>query len=290
MKDASNLSEKRIEEICDFYISSKKQMSILEEGSNLSDKKASGQSQFLGLPYWPKSKEALWKRLKAKYGNLFLLAQINLSEVKDSRLPQSGYLQFFVFDEELWEEEVDESLNNEDVVGTNKRHVTVYHSKNDYMNGLLLNVGDIAEDFKGLACNFNVRLGESILNQSLYEQIEDAGFEDASEYLSYDEDFERLLNNKKFSTPGLKEKVQEVLRLMRLSDAGTSTFGGHPNFCQYDERVEGSKMTELLLRLESTERMMYGDMGNIHIFTTKESLERIEQESELETYYLFQCH
>lgn len=60
---------------------------------NPSDKVALTDSKFGGYPYWPQDKEY---PVSMKGEKLILLAQINLSDVKNPLLPKEGLLQFFI--------------------------------------------------------------------------------------------------------------------------------------------------------------------------------------------------
>ncbi len=88
-------------------------------------------TKFGGIPYWDTSREY---PVSSKGEKLFLLAQINLSDVKDcEKLPSSGLLQFFIGADDLYgmdfnsyisndtfrviyHENIDETLTKEDVL------------------------------------------------------------------------------------------------------------------------------------------------------------------------------
>ena len=50
-------------------------------------------SKFGGYPYWPSDMEY---PVNSEGDKLILLAQINLSDISDARLPETGLLQFFI--------------------------------------------------------------------------------------------------------------------------------------------------------------------------------------------------
>ena len=49
-------------------------------------------------------------------------------------------------------------------------------------------------------------------------------------------------------------------------------------------------MKELLIQLSSDENLMFGDVGDIQIFSTKEALSNIKENEVIDSYYIFQCH
>lgn len=285
MKNIIQLDSKLIEKVCDFYISKETTQALLLPHQILNSKDISVKSKLFGLPYWPEKKKDLYEQLVQKHGQLNLVSQINLKDLKDPRLPGSGLLQLYIFDKELLLLE-DPFSNFSEVSGNVRQHLVIYHDENS-LNSINLKdlsgsvtLDEVSESliFERVPCT---------INKSLYEEFDNAGI------TSFLEDMPAMYNwQMVLSKPGLpdilKTKVIYLIGLMKSSALNQSCFGGHPVFCQYDERLPERKLPELLWRIESSENLMLGDMGNIHVFTTIESLKNIEQEPILDSFYLFQ--
>lgn len=290
----TKINEKLLESYCNMIINSAKPMKKLVIRRKLNIEDVGIRTQFSGQPYWPASKKEFWNELVKKYGNSALLVQLNLSEIKDPRLPQSGLLQVFVVEGDYGLLE-DESRENEEVIGFNKFHFVVYHEEDSLIEeGLLIKTLSL-EGFNNNSLEYKIVDGVSVINITNTHEFDKL----LKEYnISEDKmddiyDYEDLFNLrgmlKNIESEKLKMLLTKVITL-KEGDVPSSRVDGYPHFSQEDERSENTKMKELLIQLSSDENLMFGDVGDIQIFSTKEALSNIKENEVIDSYYIFQCH
>ena len=220
-----------------------------------------------GYPYWPKGKEKEYPT-DENGQKLYLLAQINFSDIEFERLPSEGLLQFFVSGEG------DLGIYEDD------NHKVVFHEKID----TTVTEQDVKD--MGIHCNMDIeedkeawfptqksfrlcpRLAEEECNPDNENYDDDArdilvekyGLDIKSEWLSdylCKEDYRYLCN--KYSLPNHK-------------------MFGLPFFCQSDPRECDSKYDTLLFQLDSDFDgefdLMFGDSGVCNFFINHEDLKR----------------
>lgn len=289
MNKSKSMKPELLRKYCNLIIENTKPMVKLQMGDEVNKKEQAIRSQFAGTPYWPAGK-AKWNELVKQYGDLSLLVQLDLSQVSDPRLPQTGLLQVFVIGD--YSEYEEDPTEHESVKGRKTCHIVIYHENletNDVVKSTLL------EDYE--AYQINSEHGTSILNLSndydverLFEKygISDDDSDDIYEASDLDS-FKELGGSIKDDK--LKALFDKALKLMEDDQKNSmSRMGGYPHFTQGDERSENSRMTELLVQLSSDDTVMFGDVGDIQVFTTKEQLSNVEPGKVWDSYYLFQCY
>lgn len=287
------LNEVLLEKYCNIIIESKKSMTVLKTVKKIGSNDVAIRSQFAGSPYWPSSREAFWEKLVTTYKEFSLLVQLDLKEIKDSRLPTSGLIQIFVIgrDYKIYEEEPTE---NEDVRGVSKSHFVVYHSNDSLDDNMIVECLLLDKD-ESNALEFSATPSISIVNMTNTQYI-DAVFskhniseKEIDVFNDYDDvkNLEKILQMVK--SDSLKSILEKTIELKK-KDKITSRVDGYPHFSQDDERSENTKMTELLVQLSSDDNMMFGDMGDIQIFTSSEDLLNIDENKIMNSYLVFQCY
>lgn len=212
-------------------------------------------SKFGGLPYWTRGEEYP----KAEDGaNLYLLAQINFSEVPNlADYPNRGLLQIFIkaddtygcsFDSEqkdwriVWREVFSPSLAMSEAdlraMGVNcageeksemplqKEYALSFEKTQTYSHPHL-------DDFDGVLKNAAQVLGFPVYDKSPYELFDEDSFS------------------------------------AFFSDNSKHQIGGYPDFTQNDARREGDI---LLFQMDSEGEILWGDMGIANFFINPEDL------------------
>ena len=211
-------------------------------------------SKFGGKPYWPKGKEYP----ESEDGNpLILLAQLNFEELPAlSGYPDSGILQFFIADDDLYGLDFDKPV--EDVIKAPSGYSVIYHAAVE-KNAILLEKDLPEANTKSyLPISREYRLESSLENE--IPSPTDYRYEIyASDPFEYEDE--------------LAEYIYD-----NLSSEG-SKIGGYANFTQEDPRINETNDNWLLLFQMDSEflgddEIMWGDMGVGNFFIDKEALKR----------------
>nr|DAJ37877.1 MAG TPA: protein of unknown function (DUF1963) [Caudoviricetes sp.] len=224
-----------------------------------------------GLPYWDPAKTYPTDSNGKK---MFLLAQINFDQDKaESPLPQSGMLQFFVGDDDLYGLDYDPTKQ--------KDWRIVYHEKID------TSVTTEAVEAMGIHVPLD--------NEEVYSPV----LKSCVFHLVKKETWITSMHSDAFDT--LTLELAEELFGETEADYGSDVFGdeqftlieeedshnknsqllGHPYFTQEDVREEGSRYDTLLFQLDSEtvdkEKItMWGDCGVGNFFINAEDLQRLD--------------
>ena len=204
--------------------------------SSLSFEKKVCSSKFGGLPYWTRGEEYP----KAQDGaNLYLLAQINFSEVTNlADYPNRGLLQIFIKADDTYGCSFDSEQKDLRAMGVNcageqksemplqKEYALSFEKTQTYSHPHL-------DDFDGVLKNAAQVLGFSVYDKSAYEVLDEDSFN-------------------AFFEDGAKHQI-----------------GGYPDFTQNDVRREGDI---LLFQMDSGDEILWGDVGIANFFINPEDL------------------
>ena len=226
-----------------------------------------------GLPYWDLAKTYPTDSNGKK---MYLLAQINFDQDKaESPLPQSGMLQFFVGDDDLYGLDFDHPSEQ-------KNWRIVYHEKVDASvtaeaveaMGIPSNNGDDEEVDSPVfrSCVFRLVKKETWLTPDHWERFDELTLEVAKDLFG-ETDAESA--NEVFG------EDQYALLEEEYFYSENSQLLGHPFFTQEDVREEGSRYNTLLFQLDSEtvdeeDITMWGDCGVGNFFINIEDLKRLD--------------
>lgn len=222
-------------------------------------------SKFGGYPYWPSNMEY---PVNSEGDKLILLAQINLSDISDARLPEIGLLQFFIscddingLDDEkgykvIYHKNIDPSVTEASVKELGIRAASDLDHKNDEYMPLSKSYSlTFSEDTDsiGSSCNtFESVVADKL--RSLYNidmnEVEIDGYYKLYGFLNADD----------------SDYLSEA-----FSNAGHKMFG-YPFFTQEDPRSNGENDI-LLFQMDSDyKEIMWGDSGVGGFFISEENL------------------
>lgn len=225
-----------------------------------------------GLPYWDPAKTYPTDSNGKK---MYLLAQINFDQDKaESPLPQSGMLQFFVGDDDLYGLDFDHPTKQKD-------WRIVYHEKIDAsvtaeaVKAMGIPVSPDNEEvvspvFK--SCVFRLAKKETWLTPDNWERFDELTLE-VAEDLFGETDAE--------SADEVFGEDQYALLEEEYFYSENSHLLGHPYFTQADIREPGWRYDTLLFQLDSEtaeeeEITMWGDSGVGNFFINAEDLKRLD--------------
>ncbi len=230
-------------------------------------------SKFGGVPYWDKKLEY---PTDSNGNKMILLAQINLNELESDELPQTGMLQFFIANDEMYgcdfgepdkqngfrviyHETIDKNITREDVLefgipSNEDMEEDSYGSPVD---------GEFAVDIKKTKISIST---EDYQFSKLFSKIaKELNFSVEDEYDMYD-----ILDE------DLYEELSE-------KNSGHWLFG-YPYFTQGDPREFGEKLQyydTLLFQMDSEwveeasdYEILWGDVGVANFFINKEDLKK----------------
>lgn len=225
-----------------------------------------------GLPYWDPAKTYPTDSNGKK---MYLLAQINFDQDKaESPLPQSGMLQFFVGDDDLYGLDFDHPTKQ-------KNWRIVYHEKIDTsltaeaVEAMGIPVSpDNEEVFSPVfkSCVFRLAKKETWLTPDNWESFDELTLE-VAEDLFGETDAE--------SADEVFGEDQYALLEEEYFYSENSHLLGHPYFTQADIREPGWRYDTLLFQLDSEtaeeeEITMWGDSGVGNFFINAEDLKNLD--------------
>ncbi|WP_026492222.1 YwqG family protein [Butyrivibrio sp. XPD2002] len=223
-------------------------------------------SKFGGYPYWPAGMEY---PVNSHDERLILLAQINLSDVRDPRLPDSGLLQYFIscddvngYDDEngfrvIYHKDIDPSATEESVKALGIRAVSDLSSDNDEYMPL----------YKSYSLTFSE--GEEFINERC-NTFEKAVADKLRELYNVDMDKVEIKGFYKLYS-FMDEKDYDHLSEAFCGGTGHKIFG-YPFFTQDDPRCDGENDI-LLFQMDSEgQDIMWGDSGVGGFFIDEENL------------------
>ena len=227
-------------------------------------------SKFGGYPYWPSDMEY---PVNSEGDKLILLAQINLSDVSDPRLPATGLLQFFIscddgngYDDKngykvVYHKDIDPSVTEESVKALGIRAASDIKPENEeYMpltKSYSLTFSESSESI-GQSCNtFDSVVADKL--KSLYN-IDMNEVEIHSYYKLYG-----FLSSEDY------DYVAEALN----DGAGHKIFG-YPFFTQEDPRNNGEDDILLFQMDSDCKDIMWGDSGVGGFFISEENLKNLD--------------
>lgn len=225
-----------------------------------------------GLPYWDPAKTYPTDSNGKK---MYLLAQINFDQDKaESPLPQSGMLQFFVGDDDLYGLDFNHPTKQKD-------WRIVYHEKIDAsvtaeaVEAMDIPVSpDNGEVFSPVfrSCVFRLAKKETWLTPDNWESFDELTLE-VAEDLFGETDAE--------SADEVFGEDQYALLEEEYFYSENSHLLGHPYFTQADIREPGWRYDTLLFQLDSEtaeeeEITMWGDSGVGNFFINAEDLKRLD--------------
>lgn len=225
-----------------------------------------------GLPYWDPAKTYPTDSNDKK---MYLLAQINFDQDKaESPLPQSGMLQFFVGDDDLYGLDFDHPSEQ-------KNWRIVYHEKIDAsvtaeaVEAMGIPVSpDNEEVFSPVfkSCVFRLAKKETWLTPDNWESFDELTLE-VAEDLFGETDAE--------SADEVFGEDQYALLEEEYFYSENSHLLGHPYFTQADIREPGWRYDTLLFQLDSEtaeeeEITMWGDSGVGNFFINAEDLKNLD--------------
>ena len=220
-------------------------------------------SKIGGNPYWPKNMEYPTNSLGE---NLYLLAQLNLNTMPSLEgYPDTGILQFFILDDDLYGCDFNSPDNYQSFEYNNYK--IVYHENISENNKTLLN------DFPTTKNHLPIS-GEYILEFDLVEE-----YPAPSDYL-----FENIIDN----IWDYGDQIGDYIYDNFVSDG--SKIGGYAYFTQEDPRHNTEEWV-LLLQIDSSDSdnidIMWGDCGVANFFIKKEKL---LQGDFSQVWYNWDCH
>ena len=225
-----------------------------------------------GLPYWDPAKTYPTDSNGKK---MYLLAQINFDQDKaESPLPQSGMLQFFVGDDDLYGLDFDHPTKQ-------KNWRIVYHEKIDTsltaeaVEAMGIPVSPDNEEVVNpvfRSCVFRLAKKETWLTPDNWESFDELTLE-VAEDLFGETDAE--------SADEVFGEDQYALLEEEYFYSENSHLLGHPYFTQADIREEGWRYDTLLFQLDSEtaeeeEITMWGDSGVGNFFINAEDLKNLD--------------
>ena len=225
-----------------------------------------------GLPYWDPAKTY---PTDSNGKPMLLLAQINFDQDKaESPLPQSGMLQFFVGDDDLYGLDFDHPSEQ-------KNWRIVYHEKIDAsvtaeaVEAMGIPVPPDNEEVYSpvfRSCVFRLVKQDTWIGPHNWESFGTLAKEIASDMFG-ESDFEYA--------PDVFGEEQFQIIQDELWGTACSQLLGHPFFTQEDVREEGSRYDTLLFQLDSEtvdeeEITMWGDCGVGNFFINAEDLKNLD--------------
>ena len=225
-----------------------------------------------GLPYWDPAKTYPTDSNGKK---MYLLAQINFDQDKaESPLPQSGMLQFFVGDDDLYGLDFDHPTKQKD-------WRIVYHEKIDAsvtaeaVEAMGIPVSPDNEEVVSpvfRSCVFRLAKKETWLTPDNWERFDELTLE-VAEDLFGETDAE--------SADEVFGEDQYALLEEEYFYSENSHLLGHPYFTQADIREPGWRYDTLLFQLDSEtaeeeEITMWGDSGVGNFFINAEDLKNLD--------------
>lgn len=230
-------------------------------------------SKFGGVPYWDKKLEY---PTDSDGNKMILLAQINLNELESDELPQTGMLQFFIANDEMYgcdfdepdkqngfrviyHETIDKNITREDVL---EFGIPSNEDMEEDSHGSPVD-GEFAVDIKKTKISIST---EDYQFSKLFSKIaKELNFSVEDEYDMYD-----ILDE------DLYEELSE-------KNSGHWLFG-YPYFTQGDPREFGEKLQyydTLLFQMDSEwveeasdYEILWGDVGVANFFINKEDLKK----------------
>lgn len=270
-RDLRDLDTEKFDRIL-AYIREHTECQAVKIRAEASERIGIAESKFGGYPYWPSGMEY---PADGEGKPLYLLAQLDLAEVNDSRLPDHGLLQFFVGSDELCGANFDEPDDNEGFR-------IVYHESVD--------PAVTEESVKALGIRATMdgpANGDEYLPLETQEKLT---FEHVTEYISESAcTFDAVVGN------ALKELYGEELvggsvwktlndaeyeYLTKTLDGWGHKLFGYPQFTQGDPRAfkgeEPFYYDTLLLQIDSEGGIMWGDCGIANFFIASEELKKLD--------------
>lgn len=242
-----------------------------------SRKPALWDTKFGGTPYWDKSREYPASSSGEK---LLLLAQINLSDVKDcGKLPSSGLLQFFIGTDDVYGMDFDNYTSND-------TFRVVYHEVIDE------NVTEEAVLALDIPTSVNLADGEDFLFPMTCElavNIEKTEVSVGTEDFEYDSLMHRAAKELKIDIPDDKTPFsifpEEVFdkECNAQRNIGHWLFG-YAYFTQFDPRENSEDLQDyiLLFQMDSDYaggkpyEILWGDVGVGNFFIKPDDLEKLD--------------
>ncbi len=213
-------------------------------------------SKFLGIPFYPKSKDYP----KDKNGKPMLLAaQLNFEEIpKLSGFPADGILQLFLSGTDWYDEE----------------SKIVYHSKSETEEEFMDDFSFISqEDYEEMPI-------QTIHKLKFKKSIENGGLDDCQfDFQFGDLDWLDFIE---------KLSEEEESEFDDYFDAGGHKLGGYAEFTQSDPRGYGHRNINdvQLLQIDSEDDIIFGDVGVGHVFIDEKSLRNKEFSK---AYFTWDC-
>lgn len=233
------------------------------------------ESKFGGYPYWPSNMEY---PVDCCGNNLVLLSQINLSDVKDERLPETGLLQFYIGCDDIlgldddkgykvvYHQNIDPSVTEESVKALGIRAAS----------DLKQEPGEDEEFFPLSSC-FSLKFTETtehifsccaLFDDLFFKTLKEVTGINAGDY--YDEYYSMY----SFLSGDDYDYVCEKLE----NTCGHKMFG-YPFFTQYDPRKDGG-YDILLFQMDTdfdkeSDYVMWGDSGVGNFFICEEDLKAL---------------
>lgn len=228
-------------------------------------------SKFGGYPYWPADMEY---PVNSAGDKLILLAQINLSDVKDPLLPAAGLLQFFIscndvygYDDEkgykvVYHKDIDPSVTEASVKARGIRAASdLDYKKDEYMpfyNSYGLTFTEDKETISHCCNTF-----EKVVADKL------------KEFYNVDMDKVELDSYYKLYS-FMNEEDYDYLNYDAMNSGQDHKIFGYPFFTQDDPRSNGENDI-LLLQIDSDNQdIMWGDCGVGAFFISEESLKNLD--------------
>ncbi|WP_444943843.1 YwqG family protein [Microbulbifer sp. ZKSA006] len=213
-------------------------------------------SKFGGKPYWPKGMEYPESKSGQK---LFLLAQINFADLPGlPGFPQSGVLQFFIADDDLYG--LDFDLSTEEIVNSPDGYRVIYHADIEVSEDLIENDLPEASQKNPLPVCREYRL----------ECTQDSEIPSPTDF-----------RYEKYATDPFEYESELANYIYEKFIADGSKLGGYANFTQDDPRINGEHDNWILLFQMDSEfsddiDIMWGDVGVGNFFIEKEALEQLD--------------
>lgn len=205
---------------------------------------------------------------------LRLLAQIDCSQVKLDEFPESGLLQFWILNDDVYGMSFDDNtcqdtfriVYHKDIDKTvTEEEVKAKFKKNEFDDdGSMPVLGEFALKLKHSA---DVMSGYDVRFEKLFCE----GYNSAKP--------QKAINSTTDLDIDLSEEVKDYEQFGE--DAFGHKIGGYPAFTQYDPRDEGDDHDFLLLQLDSdygsgNDKLMWGDSGVCGFFINKQKLKELD--------------
>jgi Uncharacterized protein conserved in bacteria len=230
-------------------------------------------SKFGGVPYWDKKLEY---PTDSDGNKMILLAQINLNELESDELPQTGMLQFFIANDEMYGCDFDEPDKQNGFRVIYHETIDKNITREDVLEFGILSNEDMEEDSYG-----------SPVDGEFAVDIKKTKISISTEDYQFSKLFSKIAKELNFSVEDEYDMYdildEDLYEELSEKNSGHWLFG-YPYFTQGDPREFGEKLQyydTLLFQMDSEwveeasdYEILWGDVGVANFFINKEDLKK----------------